>query len=250
MSVERADSGTLSKDEIPFSMIATTTVDLLTNSDGLAVWTYLQTKPRNWKIYKIEVGKHFGWGKHKTNAAFKYLETMGLLTITQLRSDDSGKFSNNDFRLHHLPCSKNRSTVTVDRLPESRNQPLVNNKELNNNNHIYKESTNIKQYKTKIKLEDFKVTDDMRAWCDKEGLPDPDYELGKFVDHHLAKGTKYKDAHRLFRNWMRKAKEYKQQSINTRRNNNGYNKQDKDWYYNKACDELQRIYESGGADIP
>ena len=56
--------------------------------------------------------------------------------------------------------------------------------------------------------DDFKVTEGMRQWASKNGLPSPDGELEAFRDYHLARGTTWKDWNAAFRTWMRNSVKY------------------------------------------
>lgn len=58
---------------------------------------------------------------------------------------------------------------------------------------------------------DFTVTDDMLSWA-SQNTPtiDPVRETPKFVDHHRAKGSTFKDHIAAWRNWMRNAVKFQQ----------------------------------------
>lgn len=55
----------------------------------------------------------------------------------------------------------------------------------------------------------FTVTDVMREWAAREGVPPDrlDGETARFLDHHRSKGNTFKDWEAAWRNWMRKAAE-------------------------------------------
>ncbi|WP_354643937.1 hypothetical protein [Kitasatospora camelliae] len=54
------------------------------------------------------------------------------------------------------------------------------------------------------------VTDDMRAWAVRKGLEPPriDAETERFLDHHRAKGSTFKDWTAAWRTWMSRAVDY------------------------------------------
>ena len=54
--------------------------------------------------------------------------------------------------------------------------------------------------------ENFKVEEKHREWAKLHNMPDPDEQVGAFVDHHLAKGSVMKSWDRAFYTWLRKAK--------------------------------------------
>lgn len=86
MTIEHFTSSTLSKDELPYTIVCNKTVHDIRDVTALAVWTYLQTKPQNWVIYRQEVAAHFNIGRDKVREAFLLLEEMGLLTSEQKRN--------------------------------------------------------------------------------------------------------------------------------------------------------------------
>ena len=58
---------------------------------------------------------------------------------------------------------------------------------------------------------EFPLTGSLQKWADKNapGI-DLQIEKAKFLDHHRAKGNRFKDWQAAFRNWMRRAVEYAQ----------------------------------------
>jgi hypothetical protein len=57
---------------------------------------------------------------------------------------------------------------------------------------------------------EFVITEPMWSWARDQGLPDGrvEPETAKFLDHHRAKGTTFKDWDAAWRTWMRKAVEF------------------------------------------
>lgn len=64
----------------------------------------------------------------------------------------------------------------------------------------------------------FIVSDRIRELAKREGWPDPDSEVNKFLDHHEATGWKRRggitivNKEAAFRTWLTKAKEYAKQA--------------------------------------
>ena len=70
--------------------------------------------------------------------------------------------------------------------------------------------------------DDFAVTHEMRQWVTSQGfILDPLAETERFVDHYRSKGTTFVDPVRAWRNWMRKAEEFRQQQRPATRSNRG-----------------------------
>jgi phage replication O-like protein O len=65
--------------------------------------------------------------------------------------------------------------------------------------------------KRKPTLEHFELTDSLRKWCEENEFPQnlAEAELANFRDWHLAKGKRPKDIEAAFRNWLRKAREFR-----------------------------------------
>ena len=82
---------------------------------------------------------------------------------------------------------------------------------VNNVNNVIKKKTIVKEKvkNKKIKslgLKDFSISPEMEKWLNKQNLEfNPQEEIPKFIDYHLAKGSKFKDFNAAFRNWIRKA---------------------------------------------
>lgn len=75
-----------------------------------------------------------------------------------------------------------------------------------------------KSQKSRIPVEQLELTDSLRAWCDTEGISCTvaEAELPKFIDWHLANGKTRKDPEAAFRNWLRKAPEFRREGSNGR----------------------------------
>lgn len=59
--------------------------------------------------------------------------------------------------------------------------------------------------------DEFPVTDPMREWAAAQGLTDPrhlTHQTELFLDHHRAKGSKFRDWTAAWRTWMRRSREY------------------------------------------
>jgi hypothetical protein len=61
--------------------------------------------------------------------------------------------------------------------------------------------------------ENFEITDKMKSWAIKTGLDgiNLNLETEKFINYHLAKGTRFKNWTAGWRNWMLKALEFSNQ---------------------------------------
>jgi phage replication O-like protein O len=94
---------------------------------------------------------------------------------------------------------------------------------------VYKKETTPIKEKTK-KLErakklpaDFKITPSMHSWFTNQNfkyIPNLKTETDKFIDYWTAKGGKYVDWVAAWRNWMRKAEEFRQDKDPTTTNPN------------------------------
>jgi len=243
MSIDRANAEILHKDHIPYTIISTQTVDYINNIDALAIWTYLQTKPNSWIIYKQEVAKHFKIGRDRCAKAFSKLEKIGLITIKQNR-DSTGKFMNNNIHLHHSPFTENPLTEK----PSTENKALVSNnsnKEITNNNIVYREKE--KKQKKQKKLahicpSDFQPSSETVEQLRAEGVvEDLDTELLRMKDHSVGSNWKKTNWDATYRNWMRKHKTDTQGQQNYAKSNRASSKADA-WgaYYSKRVEQIKR----------
>lgn len=57
--------------------------------------------------------------------------------------------------------------------------------------------------------DDFCVTDEMRAWAIENKMTAPDELIEQFKDHHIAKGSTFKDWTAAFRTWSRNDKRFR-----------------------------------------
>ncbi|MDX2369710.1 MAG: hypothetical protein QNK36_15145 [Colwellia sp.] len=109
MSIEKF-SGTFGKDGLGVTQLPTKTVQSIRDSDALAYWTYLSSKPDTWLPNQKELQNHFTHGRDKSKKTLSKLVALGLMSVTQSRSD--GKFQMNHFQLHLYPKPLDTSTHT------------------------------------------------------------------------------------------------------------------------------------------
>jgi len=135
------------------------------------------------------------------------------------------------------------------------NNNIINEREENNVFNIENapskknKCTSTRKSKLKPFPEDFHLTDKLRAYAIKNGIEDPDLLYEQLKNYCASTGKQYKCYPSTYQSWVLREKN-KNSSRRTNYDKKPNSTDNKDWYYNKACDELQRIYESGGADIP
>lgn len=111
-------SGSFEQDELGVTMIPTVTINLLTNFVLLGLFTYLASRPADWKLNAKHLSAHFDCNKEKIYNAIDGLIELGLLTRTQVRNN--GKFARYHYRLHlrqivhRTPCLEKPDTVKPD----------------------------------------------------------------------------------------------------------------------------------------
>lgn len=106
------------------------------------LYAYLFSLPKNWKVYRTELGNHVSDGKDSLNSAFKELEKFGYLMSEPVR--DKGQFKGYKLKLliasnipsENEPQRKNRSGKTgsgksAPNNNDSNNNSLFKNKEYN-----------------------------------------------------------------------------------------------------------------------
>jgi hypothetical protein len=84
-------SGPLEKEDLGFTMLINATLQKITNVDALGIYCYLASKPPQWHINTLEIGRHFKIGRDKTRNALAYLVQIGALIPKEKR--EQGKIT-------------------------------------------------------------------------------------------------------------------------------------------------------------
>lgn len=87
------------------TVVYTKSLQLIKNTDNLAIYVYLCSKPQDWIINAEEVSKHFNIGIKKVYRAFKDLIMIGLIEKTEIR--EKGKFVKHVYYLNSSPLGRN-----------------------------------------------------------------------------------------------------------------------------------------------
>lgn len=75
---------------IPYTQIPNSIFDL-GNSDAIAVWCYLYSKPENWLIRRTDVMKSLGLGRTRYDKAINLLKEQGLFSTAYSQNPETGK---------------------------------------------------------------------------------------------------------------------------------------------------------------
>lgn len=103
INIEKATASELHAQKAPYTSISNSTVDLLTNPDALAIWTYLQTRAPGWKVIGEHLQKHFDMGRVRYRAAMRYLAEKGLITHKAVRDEAAGRMAGTRIIVHYQP---------------------------------------------------------------------------------------------------------------------------------------------------
>lgn len=87
------------------TVIYTKSLQLIKNTDNLAIYTYLCSKPQDWIINAEEISSHFNIGIKKVYRALKDLIMIGLIEKTEIR--EKGKFVKHIYYLNLSPLGRN-----------------------------------------------------------------------------------------------------------------------------------------------
>ncbi|TAL08458.1 MAG: hypothetical protein EPO02_12775 [Nitrospirae bacterium] len=87
------------------TVIYTKSLQLITNIENLAIYTYLCSKSPDWIINAEEISRHFSIGIKKVYKAFKELILIGLLEKVEIR--EKGKFTKHLYYLNLSPLGRN-----------------------------------------------------------------------------------------------------------------------------------------------
>lgn len=129
-------TGSYEQDDLGVTQIPTETILAIRNMTHLALFTFLASRPSDWKLNAKHLAAHFDCNKEKIYNAIDSLIALGFLTRTQLR--DQGKFVRYHYRLHLrqktiqnvqlTPCPEKPDTVK----PDTENPDTYKTKKLKN----------------------------------------------------------------------------------------------------------------------
>jgi hypothetical protein len=90
--------GNLKHTSKPFTTILNKVLQNCRNSDALALFCMLESRPENWKISIQNIKNHFGWTAQKVSRAMNFLIENNLMKKYQL-VNDTGKFQGVEYEL-------------------------------------------------------------------------------------------------------------------------------------------------------
>lgn len=90
MSIQKLDTATLRKSQIPYTQVLNTVVQNLRNRDALVIWVYLSSMPSDWIISKEQIRRHFKIGTKAAKNAFAELKRRNLISYAN-EKDDKGR---------------------------------------------------------------------------------------------------------------------------------------------------------------
>ena len=93
MSVEKINFTSVDNQVLPpFTVHFNAVLQNLRDPIALAIWAYLTSRPRGWRVNRTELQDHFDLGRDRTNKALKLLHDLKLLRYEQTR-DEHGNFT-------------------------------------------------------------------------------------------------------------------------------------------------------------
>ena len=95
------------KKRTSFTSLSNETLSIITNTDALAIWVYLMSKPDNWIIRPEDIKKHFNLGSHRYQNAIKFLKDCNLYVIKPLQDSKTGKLDGCLVTLNETPLPLN-----------------------------------------------------------------------------------------------------------------------------------------------
>lgn len=159
--------GTFEQDDLGVTQIPTETIRILRNITDLALYTFLASCSKDWKLNAKHLAAHFQCNKEKIYKSIDSLIGMGLLSRTITR--DAGKFAKYHYRLHlrqiaqAAPFPEKPDTVKPDTVfPDTyktNNLPLENKENITTT----KVSSSIFTDKTINQILKYKLTTDTRT---------------------------------------------------------------------------------------
>ena len=111
--------------DIHYFMLSREVVQAIDNPDALAIWCYLQSKPKNWIVLEDQVRSHFDIGRLKYLKAMKCLRDVGLYHVERIK-DDRNRFCSNVF--HIYPFQYIRVSVHTVTDTDIKEKEIINRK--------------------------------------------------------------------------------------------------------------------------
>ncbi len=138
--IEKYD-GSFEQDELGVTQIPTETIRAIRNTNDLALYTFLASCSKDWKLNAKHLSSHFDCNKEKIYKSIDSLIDQGFLSRTQTR--DKGKFVRYHYRLHlrriDQPCLEKPDTVK----PDTENPDAYKTENLQNKKSIIKPSVDL-----------------------------------------------------------------------------------------------------------
>lgn len=88
MNIEKLDFETIEHEKVPFTMIHTKVIQMITDHFAGFIWVYLHSLPSNWKINKTHLKSHFNIGEDKLKKHLAYLHRTKLISYHRRREKD------------------------------------------------------------------------------------------------------------------------------------------------------------------
>lgn len=134
--------GSFDQDELGVTQIPTETIRAIKNFTDLALYTFLASCSKDWRLNAKHLAAHFGCNKDKIYKSIDSLIDLGFLSRILLR--DKGKFANYHYRLHlrriDRPFLENPDTVN----PDTVNPDAYKTENIQNKKSIIKPSVDLK----------------------------------------------------------------------------------------------------------
>lgn len=94
------EDGNLKHKSKPYTIIINTVLQECRNSDALALYCMLSSRPENWKICQENLKNHFGWSRKKCYDAIRFSIENRLLIKHEIIAHD-GKYSGVNYELQN-----------------------------------------------------------------------------------------------------------------------------------------------------
>ena len=92
MPIKKTSASTFHDAGQGYTVTSSAVAQSIRNTDALAIWLYLQTKPSDWVIRKAEVKSHFELSDARYRNAIRYLKEAGLMKSDAIRDIETGCF--------------------------------------------------------------------------------------------------------------------------------------------------------------
>jgi len=112
MSVQKTTPTKLKKSGRGYTVLPTDVINLIRSAEALAIWCYLQSKPEDWVVRKMDIMNRLAIGKRRYAAGMLELKDLGLLQ-TVVEQGENGQLLGKTLICFNTPTEVPKMGISV-----------------------------------------------------------------------------------------------------------------------------------------